>query len=93
MFFSVKRPMKILGKTYVPCICYEVTKFLEATVNKLVAEEKAVTYETGVGFMNGKVLVKTKKLSKKSIKKEKEEGVVEEKAEMTPEESSETEGF
>lgn len=94
MFFSVKRPMKILGKTYVPCVCYEVTKFLEATVNKLVSEEKAVTYETGVGFMNGKVLVKSKKPSKKSAKKEeKEEVVVEEKAEITLEESSETEGF
>ena len=94
MFFSVKRPMKILGKTYVPCICYEVTKVMEATVNKLVDEEKAVTYGTEVGFMNGKVLVKAKKPSKKSAKKEeKEEAVIEEKAEITLEESSETEGF
>ena len=91
MFFSVKRPMKILGKTYVPCVCYEVTKVLEATVNKLVTEEKAVTYGTEVGFMNGKVLVKAKKPSKKAAKKE--EAVIEEKAEITLEESSETEGF
>ena len=38
MFFSVKRAMKIAGKTYIPCVCYPVTKFLERTVQKLSEE-------------------------------------------------------
>lgn len=58
MFFSVKRVLKIAGKTYIPCVCYPVTKFLERTVNKLSDEGKAVIYDDRVFFQNGKVIEK-----------------------------------
>ena len=44
MFFSVKKPMKIAGKTYIPCICYPVSRFLEMTIDKLEAEGKAFVF-------------------------------------------------
>lgn len=56
MFFSVRNTIKIAGKVYKPCICYEVTSILELTVNKLVAEEKADTHKKYVYFCNGKVV-------------------------------------
>lgn len=71
MFFSVKTPMKIAGKTYIPCVCYPVPRFLELTVNNLVKEGKAVVYDEFVYFQNGKV-IKTEKMLKaeqKEIKK------------------------
>lgn len=85
MYFSVKNYIKIAGKTYVPCVCYQVKKGLEATVEKLVAEGKAVKYDEKVGFMNGKRLVKAKE-SKTVKAAETTEAVTEETAE-------ETEGF
>lgn len=59
MFFSVKVPMKIAGKTYIPCVCYPVSDFIKLNVDKLVAEGKAVLYSERVFFQNGKAL-KTK---------------------------------
>ena len=35
MFFSVNESIKIGGKPFKPCICYEVTPYLERTVAKL----------------------------------------------------------
>lgn len=72
MFFSVKRPMKIAGKTYIPCICYPVTRMLELTVNKLEVEGKAVTYAERVFFQNGRVIEK-KPVVKESLTTEKKE--------------------
>lgn len=80
MFFSVKSPMKIAGKVYIPCICYEVTKSLELTINKLVSEDKAVLYTERVFFQNGRVIEK-EKTAKKSKKAKKEEVVAEVKSE------------
>ena len=77
MFFSVRNTIKIAGKVYKPCICYEVTDMLELTVNKLVAEEKADMYKKYVYFCNGKVVeAKEEKaepvaVEKKKVKKEK----------------------
>lgn len=74
MFFSVKTPLKIAGKTYIPCVCYALPERLELTVEKLVGENKAVIYKEKVAFMNGRVIVKevkakeTKK-AKKSVGK------------------------
>ena len=65
MFFSVKRPLKILGKTYIPCVCYPVTKILEATIENLEKQEKVYVYKESVSFMNGKVLEKKKAKTKK----------------------------
>lgn len=108
MFFSVKRALKIAGKTYIPCICYPVTKFLERTVSKLSDEGKAVIYEDRVFFQNGKVIEKEaepvkrawaiekprkeKKEKKVEVKTEVKETVKETKAEVKPE-ADETEGF
>lgn len=69
MYFSVKRPVKINNKPYIPCVCYFAPKYLEATVEKLVAQEKAVVYESEVHFMSGKLLTKAKKTTKKATKK------------------------
>lgn len=93
MYFSVKRPIKIGGKPYIPCVCYCAPKHLEATVEKLVAQDKAVSYEEEVHFMNGKLLTKTKKTTKKSSKKKEtvEETTTEEVATETTEDA--TEGF
>ena len=58
MFFSVKSTLRIAGKVYTPCVCYPLPENLVATVDKLVAEEKAYKFEDRVYFQNGKVLVK-----------------------------------
>ena len=57
MFFSVKREIKIAGKTYIPCVCYPVTKFLERTVQKLSEEGKAVIKKLIDKYGVDKVLV------------------------------------
>ena len=102
MFFSVKRPVKIAGKAYIPCICYPVTKFLERTILKLESEGKAVIYTERVFFQNGKVIEKTdeeileqpavkENLTTEKPKKDKKKA----KAEETPsaEETDESAGF
>lgn len=70
MFFSVKTPLKIAGKTYIPCVCYPLPRFLELTVNQLVSEGKAVIYNEFVYFQNGKV-IKTEKMIKEEQKEAK----------------------
>lgn len=55
MFFSVKVPLKINGKAYKPCICYELSKVLKPTVLVLKEQGKAVIYEDEVFFCNGKL--------------------------------------
>ena len=56
MFFSVKQPIKMFGKKFIPCVCYTATKEMLATVEKLTAEGKATMYEEKVFFQNGKLL-------------------------------------
>lgn len=58
MFFSVKQPIKIAGKEYIPCVCYPLPKFLEYTVTHLQAEGKATIYDKMVFFQNGKLVEK-----------------------------------
>lgn len=100
MFFSVKREIKIAGKTYIPCVCYPVTKFLERTVQKLSEEGKAVIYSERVFFQNGKVIKKPvvkETLTTSKLKKDKKEKKVENKTketEVVPLEAvDESEGF
>jgi hypothetical protein len=64
MFFSVKYSVKIAGKVYSPCICYALPETLRPTIEKLIKEGKAYTYDHKVFFQNGKVL--EKKESKKT---------------------------
>lgn len=94
MFFSVKTAMKIGGKVYIPCICYNLPDVLVLTVDKLVSEGKARKYDKPVFFQNGKVLEKKadvkESLTTKKGKKAKKETVAE--AETVAEET-ETEGF
>lgn len=56
MYFSVKQPIKIAGKTFQPCICYTLTEFFKPNVEKLVSEDKATFYENPVSFQNGKII-------------------------------------
>ena len=100
MFFSVKREIKIAGKTYIPCVCYPVTKFLERTVQKLSEEGKAVIYPERVFFQNGKVIKKPvvkETLTTSKPRKDKKEKKAENKAKETEtvplEAVDESEGF
>lgn len=70
MFFSVKKMIKIGGKVYKPCICYEVTRALELTLQKLTSAGKAVIYDERVFFQNGKI-IKTEAMLKAEKKAEK----------------------
>lgn len=89
MFFSVKKEMKIGGKLYLPCICYDVTKSLEFTVEKLLEEGKVRVHSERVFFQNGKVIEKKEVKSKKK-QTVKTEVAVEVKPEV-PEVKEETE--
>lgn len=59
MFFSVKQPLRIAGKDYIPCVCYPLPRFLEYTVGELKKEGKVETYDKMVFFQNGKLIEKT----------------------------------
>lgn len=58
MFFSVKYSVKIAGKVYTPCVCYALPDVLITTVEKMVKEGRAYTYDHRVAFQNGKVIEK-----------------------------------
>ena len=82
MFFSVKVPMKIGGKAFHTCICYDLTEALKTTVEKLASEGKAKIYKEQKFFCNGKLVEKkpvvkenltTEKKEKKNKKAQKEE--------------------
>lgn len=77
MFFSVKNSMRIANKEYVPCVCYPVNPFIEATVAKLEKDGKAFVYAQKVTFVNGKAVAqkaeaKVEKVTKKKGKQEEE---------------------
>lgn len=80
MFFSVKSPVKIAGKVYTPCVCYALTDYLKATIEKMAKEEIAYIYDHKVAFQNGKVIQKKEEAKPvtKEKKKAKKEKVVEE---------------
>lgn len=92
MFFSVKSPVKIAGKVYTPCVCYALTDYLKATIEKMAKEERAYIYDHKVAFQNGKVIQKKEEakpvaVEKKKAKKEKAvEEVKEEEKIPSPEE-------
>ena len=56
MFFSVKTPVRIAGKVYMPCICYSLARNLEATIKSLEEKGKAVIHADTVFFQNGKII-------------------------------------
>lgn len=56
MFFSVKIPVRIAGKVYMPCICYSLARNLETTIKSLEEKGKAVIHADAVFFQNGKII-------------------------------------
>ena len=72
MFFSVKEPMRIGGKTYRTCICYVVTDTLKATIERLSEKGKVDIYSEQRFFCNGK-LVEKKAVVKENTTTEKKE--------------------
>ena len=108
MFFSVKVPMKIGGKPFRTCVCYDLTEALRTTVEKLVKEDKAVIYAEQRFFCNGKLVdaklvkkepaqaeEKPKKVKKAKTVPVKDTEELAEEAEIVPIEeiTDETEGF
>lgn len=91
MFFSVKEPLKFLGKEYKPCVCYEATKEMIPTVEKLVSDGKAYSYEKRVFFQNGKVIPSASE--RKAIKKAKEAEERKAKKEASKKEETEESDF
>lgn len=91
MFFSVKEPIKIGGKPFRTCICYDLTDDLRATVNKLVEEGKAVLYPVYTFFCNGKPLIAEKVTASTQVSVGKQIEVNVETTEDEIEENTETE--
>lgn len=56
MFFCVKRPLKIAGKYYKPCISYMLYDRLLPTIRNLEKEGKAEISVKPVFFQNGRKL-------------------------------------
>lgn len=82
MFFTVKTPIRIGGRLFRTCICYEVTPYLELTVQKLAKEGKVDIHEKFVYFCNGKPVeqkAKTFETVAKPVKKVKAKKVEPEK--------------
>lgn len=106
MFFSVKVPLRIAGKDYIPCVCYPLPRFLEYTVKELKKEGKVEIYDKIVFFQNGKLIEKAEpkpvvaEVKSKKEKKAKTAPVADteklaKEAEIVPieEATDETEGF
>ena len=72
MFFSVKTSVKILDKTYIPCVCYAMNETIQKTIEDLANKNKAVIYDEKVFFQNGKV-IKTQKMLKAEKKEARKE--------------------
>lgn len=72
MFFSVKVPIKIGGKPFHTCICYELKEELKTAVEKLASAGKAEIYSEVKFFCNGK-LVEKKPVVKENLTTEKKE--------------------
>lgn len=55
MFFTVNTPIKIEGKKYIPCVCYQTNgTAMELTVDKLCREDKAQKHDKFIFFCNGR---------------------------------------
>lgn len=72
LYFSMKVPMKIDGKTYRTCICYEMNDRIRPTVEKLAEAGKAKLYDKPCFFCNGKEVTKKNFPSSKPKKEKKE---------------------
>ena len=99
MYFTVNVPTRIGGKLFRTCVCYEVTPYLELTVQKLAKEGKVNLHEKFVYFCNGKPVEQKaekfeaveKPIKKAKAKKTEPKEVEEEPVEEVPSESYEAE--
>lgn len=94
MFFSVKQPLKIAGKVYIPCVCYALPETLKETIEHLKKENKAEIYSERVYFCNGKIVDKAVTETVVKPKKGKKNKDSETEAEVPAEDTlPEDEGF
>lgn len=73
MFFTVKKNLKIGGKYFRPCICYDLPQFMLTVLRKLEAQGEAEITEEPVFFQNGA------KINSKELKRKEKEAKVAEK--------------
>lgn len=73
MFFHVTREIKIGNKVYIPCVQYKLTKELEATVQGLAKQNRAIILNDVVMFYNGAPVYpkKPEPVKKAAVKKSK----------------------
>lgn len=77
-YFRVKNPIKIANHRFLPCVSYSLNRDLIATIEMLVAQDKAEISDTPFVFETGKVITKEvpqphKRRTKKEIFAEIEE--------------------
>ena len=73
MFFTVKKNLKIGGKYFRPCICYDLPQFMLTVLRKLEAQGEAEITEEPVFFQNGA------KIDSKELKRKEKEAKIAEK--------------
>lgn len=73
MFFIVKKNLKIGGKYFRPCICYDLPQFMLPVLHKLEAQGDAEITEEPVFFQNGA------KIDSKELKRKEKEAKIAEK--------------
>ena len=56
MFFSVRKSVRIGGRLFIPCVCYEGGRVYEKPVQDLVDKGLAVIWPQRVFFQNGSVI-------------------------------------
>lgn len=56
MYFSVRKPFRIAGRLYKPCICYDMPENLRVTLNRLVEDGLATVSEEPMYFQSGAML-------------------------------------
>ena len=91
MFFSVIRPIRIGGRVYRPCICYDLASYLRSTVEKLEKEGTAKIYNERVYFCNGKIVEKEVVENKDKTESSKENSTSEKKQKRTKKEETKEE--
>lgn len=75
-YFSVKRTLKIAGKTYRPCVCYQLPDSLLFTAKSLVEQGIAEIHDEEVFFQSGKK-IDAARIADKQRAKEEEKIVIE----------------
>lgn len=102
MFFTVKKNIKVAGKYYRPCVCYELPQYLLPTIRDLEEKGTATITEEPVFFQNGTQIdseelerkaKEAEKLEKERRKEERKSKKAQKQSEASVEDTDETEGF